>query len=32
MGELVYNRILPDTKQQLIQIVNELREKESIRD
>ncbi len=31
MGELVYNRILPDTKQQLIQIVNELREKESIR-
>lgn len=31
MGELVYNKILPDTKQHLIQIVNELREKESIR-
>jgi len=30
MGELVYNKILPDTKQHLIQIVNELREKESI--
>jgi aspartate racemase len=30
MTELVFNKILPDTKQQLIQIVRELKEKESI--
>ena len=30
MNELVFNKILPDTKQQLIQIVKELKERESI--
>jgi len=30
MGELVFNRILPETKKQLIQIVNKLKETESI--
>ena len=30
MNELVFNQILPDTKRQLIQIVKELKEKESI--
>jgi aspartate racemase len=30
MGELIYNRILPETKTRLIQIVRELQEKESI--
>lgn len=30
MSELVFNRIIPETKKQLIQIVRELKEKESI--
>jgi len=30
MGELVFNRILPETKKQLIQIVNKLKKKETI--